>query len=101
MSTVSTTHRGSVETEFIIDYTEEEPRRLVRFTMDEEAVLCIRHIIYQAGNHGQHVNAPLPEIQRAYEIAQYLRGVEVELSSRSLFSMDEFKATKPKPEDQL
>ena len=101
MLTHLTTDQGSVETEFIIDYSGEEPRRLVRFTLDEEAVFSIRHLIYQAGNHGQYVNAPQSEVQGAYGIADYLRGVEVELNSRSLFSMEEFKATKPKPEDQL
>lgn len=88
---------GTIETDFLMDYTEEEPRRLVRFTMDLNAVSSIRHTIYSAGDHGQHVHAPKVEVEGAFALAHFLGRVQTELEARSLFSMEEFKATKPDP----
>ena len=90
-----------IETDFIVDYTEEEPRRLVRLVMDLDAVSAIRRGLYQAGDCGTYMGASQTVIDEAYGLSSFLRNVEKELSVPSLFSLDEFKATNPPRSDLL
>lgn len=85
----------NIDTEFIVDYSDETPKRLVRLTMDLDAVESIRRATYEAGDYGKHVGAPQQAIDMAYALSSFLRNVEKELSVPSLFSLAEFKATNP------
>lgn len=91
----------NIDTEFIVDYTDDAPKRLVRLTMDADAIAELRRATYAAGDYGTHAGAPQQGVDMAYALSSFLRHVEKELSVPSLFSVEEFKATNPKPDSWL
>lgn len=82
-----------IETDFIVDYSDDEPKRLVRLTMDAASLSALRRSIYEGADYGQYAGAAPDQTATAYGLADFLRRVETELSQPSLFSLDEFKAT--------
>ena len=98
---MSTPAPDTIEAEFIMDYTQDDPRRLVRFTMDKSAVATLRHMIYTAGTYGEHTGVQRQQTENAFAMAAFLGRVETELGSRSLDSMEDFKASKPEPGSNL
>lgn len=88
-----------IETDFIVDYSEEEPRRLVRLVMDVDAVATLRRCLYAAGDYGKYLSAPQSGVDEAYGLSAFFRNVETELSAPSLFSLEEFKATNPQRDE--
>ena len=87
------THK--IETDFIVDYSNEQPKRLVRLTMDLAALSALRRSIYEGADYGQYVGAPREHVATAHGLADFLRRAETELEQPSLFALDEFKATNP------
>lgn len=88
----------SIEAEFLVDYSEEEPERKVRLLLDLGSVSAIQRATYAAGHHGMNVDGPSDVVQEAFNLSAFFRRLMTELEARSLFSMEEFKATVPRQE---
>lgn len=90
----------SITAEFILDYEGEEPKRLVRMTLDSDAVAFLLTACTRYADTAMLIREG-DIAEEAYGFAQLMFNIQKELESRSLFSQEEFKATKPEPGDEL
>lgn len=84
----------NIEADFIMDYSEDEPQRLVRLTLDADTVRKFKHSLTEGGDFGMSTMRADAAMQ-AYSLATLMGNLLTELESRSLFSREEFKATAP------
>lgn len=89
-----------ITAEFIMDYEGEEPKRLVRLTLDAETVLALQQSCRDGGDYAMSGMDSVRAMQ-SYDFSTFMERLGTELNSRSLFSQEEFKATKPAPGDEL
>lgn len=82
-----------IKVEFIVDYTEDDPRRLVSLTLDAAALAAFRRCTYNGAVYLQHSGHQPAAAAEAMELSDTLGRIHRELLLPSLFSMDEFKAT--------
>lgn len=91
-----------IATDFIVDYSDDEPKRLVQLTLDLDTVQALRHGLYAASHYGElSAGAWEPVLVEAMDLSMFFRRVETELEQPSLFTMEEFKATNPRLESWL
>lgn len=86
----------NIEADFIMDYSKDEPRRLVRLTLDADTVRKFQHSFHEGGDFGMSTMRADVAMQ-AYAYSTLMGNILTELESRSLFKYEEFKATGPQP----
>lgn len=82
-----------IEVQFVVDHTEDDPRRLVSLTMDTGTLAAIRECVYNGAVYVQAFGQQPAAAAKAMELSDVLSRIERELNLPSLFSLDEFKAT--------
>lgn len=83
-----------IEAEFVMDFAEDEPKRLVRLTLDATTAREMQEAFRDGGDHNMSVVDPARAMQ-AYGFATFMGRLADELGARSLFSQEEFKSFDP------